>query len=199
MFFNVWEQRLGNHTPTAVPSGTLPPWLTVPTRPALSNSLTSDVGVQVVLSGLLFVYTRSSQFYLIYQQSNSRTWAPSKLPMECDTPWSAMDYVTESDITFTIKASSFCRLWLLHIRFPTNKTFQTATKGQSHSIMGFMQVYANEQNNDVSFNVNTKLSIFIVLYFWTSCAWLISACYSTAEFFLSFVTAPPLGWHHLGR
>ncbi len=148
MFFNVWEQRLGNHTPTAVPSGTLPPWLALPTRPALSNSLASDVGVhlqlspmygfQVVLSGLLFVYTRSSRFYLIYQQSISGTWAPSKLPMECDTPWSVLDYVTESDITFTTKASSFCGLWLLHIGFPTNKTFKTATKGQSHSMMGFM-------------------------------------------------------------
>lgn len=55
VFFNVWEQRLGNHTPTAVPSGTLPPWLTLPTRPALSNSLASDVGVHLQSSPILEV------------------------------------------------------------------------------------------------------------------------------------------------
>lgn len=64
-----------------------------------------------------------SWFYLIYQQSISGTWAPSKV--ECDTPWSVLDYVTVSDITFTTKANSFCGLWLHHIGFPMNKTFRT--------------------------------------------------------------------------
>lgn len=158
----MWEQRLGNHTPTAVPSGTLPPWLTVPTRPALSNNvkcnkeefiynrhlpshiywklyMTSTYAVFVQISGceginicLFFVCTMSSWFYLIYQQSISGTWALSKLPLEYNTPWSVLDYVTESDITFTTKADSFCALWLHHIGFPMNKTFTTQPPKVNH-------------------------------------------------------------------
>lgn len=144
----MWEQRLGNHTPTAVPSGTLPPWLTLPTRPALSNNMKCNK------EG--FIYNRQLPSYTYWKLYLISTYTVFVQISGCEEININMLFVfvlpnlsakyqwhvstVKSGMWYTLICFGLCYseryhfynksqlvLWTLfhHIGFPMNKTFKT--------------------------------------------------------------------------